>query len=175
MLQHEIFSSKQRTIRWTNKRNAFLFATGGVWAMTFPELQLIFYKPNSLTTLNTCTHDPKMKYTHEAHWHSAAKISRWRSHLRSWWLSAGRVPSPPTTSITLRQKQGGEQRTCSGGPLQKKNLPHTLLSGRMWLLLRVSKFVILTSCTLLGYCFLNWCSRSFVFKKLLCLLSLWLD
>lgn len=46
------------------------------------------------------------------------------------------MPSPRTTSITLREKQGGEQKTCSGGPLQKNIPPHTLLSGRMWLLLR---------------------------------------
>lgn len=40
--------------------------------------------------------------------------------LRSWRLSAGCVLSPPTTSITLRQKQGGEQETFSRGPLPKK-------------------------------------------------------
>lgn len=45
---------------------------------------------------------------------------RWSFLLRSWRLSAGCVLSPPTTSITLRQKQGGEQETFSRGPLPKK-------------------------------------------------------
>lgn len=54
---------------------------------------------------------------------------RWSFLLRSWRLSAGCVLSPPTTSITLRQKQGGEQETFSRGPLQKKTLSHTAALG----------------------------------------------
>lgn len=120
----------------------------------------------------THAHDSKMKYTHEAHWHSAAKISRWRSLLRSWWLSAGRMLSPPTTSITLRQKQGGEQKTCSGGPLQKKSPSHSALREDV---VTFKSFQICNPYIMHSARLLFWIDvpDNLFFKKLLCLLSLW--
>lgn len=138
-LQHKMILSKRITWR--------IF----IWPQVKPDLWLL-----QGSFLNTYTHDPKMKYTHEPYWHSAAKRSRWCFLLRSWWLSAGRVPSPPTTSITLRQRQGGEQKTSIGGHAPKKiSLVLRSLGGCGYFQgtshSRVSKFVIITSHTQRGY------------------------
>jgi len=61
--------------------------------------------------------------------------------LRNWWLSAGCVLCPPTTSITLRQKQGGER--CA---LLMLSVIVVTVEGQRGS--RVSKFETLTSYSL---------------------------
>lgn len=110
-------SSKQSTIRWINKRDAFLFATGSVWGAVCLKIHP-----------NTCAHDTKMRG-------NCRGISRWCSLLRSWWPSAGPLLSPPTTTNVpfWGKSREGNRRLQAGA--HSKNIS-TVLSGRMWLLLR---------------------------------------
>ena len=121
-----------------------------IWAVSFPWTHTHTHKWNEIHTCSSVT--------------LSSQRSRWCFLLRSSWPSAGRVPFPPTTSITLRQKQGGEQNTCSRGPLLKKKISLVLCSqggcGYFQGTATVSTFVILTSHTLHSYCY-----ATFMFQK----------